>query len=249
MDNFKNVLSVIVPVYNEENTICEVLDILLKREEINEIILIDDGSTDKSVDLIKKYVDDKKVRLITQPYNMGKGAAITRGFSEAKAPYVLIQDADMEYSPEDYPALLRPIINNKADVVYGSRFQGGPGRVIYYKHQLGNKFITFLSNLFSDLNFTDIETCYKLFKREVIQNINFESKRFGIEVEITAKLAKSRCLRIYEVPIQYHGRTYSEGKKITWKDGFSALYHIILFNMFKDVKTFYKKHWKEVLNK
>ena len=248
MDKLKNILSVIIPVYNEEETICEILDIILKREETAEIILIDDGSKDKSVELIKKYTDNTKIKLLEQPHNMGKGAAIIRGFQEAKAPYVIIQDADMEYSPEDYPKLLSPIINNKADVVYGSRFQGGPGRVLYYKHQMGNKFITFLSNLFSDLNFTDIETCYKLFKREVIQNINFESNRFGIEVEITAKLAKAKLLKIYEVPISYHGRTYSEGKKITWKDGVAALCHIIKFNFLKKSKTFYKKPWNKVLN-
>ena len=248
MNSFNNVLSVIVPVYNEEKTICEVLDVLITRSEINEIILIDDGSQDKSVELISNYLNNKKVRLLRQPYNMGKGAAIIRGFSEAKSKYVLIQDADLEYSPEDYPNLLKPIINNSADVVYGSRFQGGAGRVLYYKHQMGNKFITFLSNIFSDLNFTDIETCYKLFKREVIQNINLESNRFGIEVEITAKLAKAKCLKIYEVPIQYHGRTYSEGKKITWRDGVAALYHILIFNVFKNSKSFYKRPWNEVLN-
>jgi glycosyltransferase involved in cell wall biosynthesis len=247
MENIKNALSVIIPVYNEEKTICEILDILLKREDVAEIILIDDGSADRSVELIKKYVDNKKVSLLEQPYNMGKGAAITRGFQEAKAPYVIIQDADLEYSPDDYPKLLKPILESKADVVYGSRFQGGSGRVLYYKHQMGNKFITFLSNLFSDLNFTDIETCYKLFKREVIQNIKLESSRFGIEVEITAKLAKAKLLRIYEIPIEYHGRTYSEGKKITWKDGIAALWHIIKFNVFKDSKTFYKKPWKEII--
>jgi glycosyltransferase involved in cell wall biosynthesis len=243
----KNLLSVIIPVYDEEKTICEILNVLLKREEVAEVILIDDGSTDKSVELIKKYTDGNKIRLLEQDHNMGKGAAITRGFKEATAPYVIIQDADLEYSPEDYPNLLKPILDNSADVVYGSRFQGGSGRVLYYKHQMGNKFITFLSNLFSDLNFTDIETCYKLFKREVIQNINLESSRFGIEVEITAKLAKAKILKIYEIPITYHGRTYSEGKKITWKDGIAALWHIIKFNVFKDSKTFYKKPWKEII--
>ena len=247
MKKLKDSLSVIIPVYNEEKTICEVIDILLKKEEVAELILIDDGSSDKSVELIKKYVDDSKVRLLKQPYNMGKGAAITRGFSEAKAPYVIIQDADLEYSPDDFPTILKPIITNKADVVYGSRFQGGTGRVLYYKHQLGNKFITFLSNLFSDLNFTDIETCYKAFKREVIQNINFESKRFGIEVEITAKIAKAKVLKIYEVPISYNGRTYSEGKKITWKDGLAALWHILKFNILKKSAHFYKKPWNEIM--
>ena len=247
MEKLKKSLSVIIPVYNEEKTICEVIDILLKKEEVAELILIDDGSSDKSVELIKKYVDDSKVRLLEQPYNMGKGAAITRGFSEAKAPYVIIQDADLEYSPDDFPTILKPIINNKADVVYGSRFQGGTGRVLYYKHQLGNKFITFLSNLFSDLNFTDIETCYKAFKKEVIQNINLESKRFGIEVEITAKIAKAKVLKIYEVPISYNGRTYSEGKKITWKDGLAALWHILKFNIFKNSAHFYKKPWDEIM--
>ncbi|MCF7792308.1 MAG: glycosyltransferase family 2 protein [Victivallales bacterium] len=248
MENINKILTIIIPVYNEENTICNVLDKLKTRKEIAEIILIDDGSTDNSVDLINRYVNKSNIRLLKQPYNMGKGAAITRGFKEAGAPFVLIQDADLEYSPEDYPVLLKPVIDHDADVVYGSRFQGGPGRVLYYKHHLGNKFITFLSNLFSDLNFTDVETCYKLFRREIIQNINFESKRFGIEIEITAKLAKAEGLKIYEVPISYHGRTYSEGKKITWKDGVSALYHIIKFNFFKDPKGYFKRPWRDVFS-
>ena len=241
MEKFSNLLSVVIPVYNEEATICEILDILLTKKEVAEIILIDDGSTDNSVKLIENFTDNPKIKLIKQKENMGKGAAIRKGFDEAKAPVVIIQDADLEYSPDDYPNILKPIVNNEADVVYGSRFQGGSGRVLYYKHQLGNKFITFLSNLFSDLNFTDVETCYKAFKREVIQNINLESNRFGIEIELTAKIAKAKCLKIYEVPIAYHGRTYSEGKKITWKDGVAALCHIIKFNIFKNPKNFFKK--------
>ncbi len=180
---------------------------------------------------------------------MEKGAATRRGFDEATAPFVIIQDADLEYSPDDYPVILKPLLNGKVDVVYGSRFQGGTGRVLYYRHLLGNKFLTFLSNIFTDLNFTDIETCYKAFKREVIQNIKLESNRFGIEVELTAKIAKVKGLRIFEVPISYNGRTYDEGKKITWKDGIAAIWHIIKFNLFKNSKTFYKEDWKKILKR
>lgn len=246
--NTTTFLSVIVPIYNEEKTIKAILDLLLHRNEVAEIILIDDGSTDNSVKLIEPYVDNQKVKLLRQPHNMGKGAAIRKGFEAATAPIVIVQDADMEYSPEDFPTILKPILTGKADVVYGSRFQGGPGRVLYFKHQLGNKLITFISNLFSDLNFTDVETCYKAFKREVIQNINLTSNRFGIEVELTTKIAKAKILKIYEVPISYHGRTYSEGKKITWKDGIAALWYIIKFNLFCHSKKFFKQPWEMIVH-
>ncbi len=245
--NFTNVLSVVIPVYNEEKTISIVLDELLPKEEVAEIIVIDDGSTDQSAKIIEPYLKHNKIKFAKQPGNIGKGAAIIKGFDLATAPIVIIQDADLEYSPDDYPAILKPLLNGKADVVYGSRFQGGSGRVLYYRHQLGNKFITFLSNLLTDLNFTDIETCYKAFRREVIQNINFESNRFGIEVEITAKIAKAGILKIYELPISYNGRTYDEGKKITWKDGVVALWCIVKFNLLKNRKTFFKEDWKNVL--
>ena len=251
MTHSDSFLSVVIPVYNEEATICEVLDALLKRSEIREIIVIDDASTDRSGELIESYKEtagvEKTIKYFKQSFNMGKGAAITMGFGHATAPYVIVQDADLEYSPDDYSIILEPILKGKADVVYGSRFRGGPGRVLYYKHQLGNKLIVFLSNLFTDLNLTDVETCYKAFRRDVIQNINLESKRFGIEIEITAKIAKVSDLRIYEVSISYNGRTYKEGKKITWKDGVAALWFIFKYNLFQNRAKFYKLPWGDVL--
>lgn len=243
----KEVLSVIIPVYNEEKTVSKVIDEVLSSDVVGEVIVIDDASGDNSVGLLECYSGNSKVKLLRQEKNKGKGAAIRRGIEEASYPLVIIQDADLEYSPKDYPDIIAPILSGKADVVYGSRFQGGPGRVLYFKHQLGNKLITFLSNLFSDLNFTDIETCYKAFRREVIQNIILESDRFGIEVEITAKLAKAKILRIYEVPISYNGRTYADGKKITWKDGVAALWHVIKFNLFRTPSSYFKSDWQSVL--
>lgn len=243
----KNILSVIIPVYNEEKTISKVMDEILALDIVGEIIAIDDASKDSSANILERYSGNFKVKVLKQEKNQGKGAAIRRGFDEASFPIVIIQDADLEYSPKDYFVMIDPIFSGKADVVYGSRFQGGIGRVLYYKHQLGNKIITFLSNIFSDLNFTDIETCYKAFRREVIQNIIFESNRFGIEVEITAKLAKAKILKIYEVPISYNGRTYVEGKKITWKDGIAAIWHIIKFNLFRYPSSYFKSDWQSVL--
>jgi len=247
--NSEKALSVVIPVYNEAKTICEILDEVLKRPETAEIIIVDDASKDNSREVIQKYAEkhDGMIRLFCQEKNKGKGAAIRRGFDEAKSPIVIIQDADKEYSPDDYPVMINPIVNGKADVVYGSRFHGGTGRVLYFKHQLGNKVLTFLSNLLTDINLTDMETCYKAFKREVIQNINLDSDRFGIEVELTAKFAHARRLRIYEVPISYHGRTYEEGKKITWKDGVAAIWHMIKYNILQRKSRFYKKPWAEVL--
>jgi glycosyltransferase involved in cell wall biosynthesis len=245
----ENILSVVIPVFNEENTISTALLEILSKKEVAEIIVIDDGSTDQTVKIIETHLDNDKIRFIKQPVNMGKGAAVRKGLDLASAPIIIIQDADLEYSPDDYSQILNPILNKNADVVYGSRFQGGPGRVLYYRHQLGNRLITFLSNIFSDLNFTDNETGYKAFRREVIQNINLESNRFGIEVEITAKIAKARMLKIFEVPISYNGRTYCEGKKITWIDGVAALWHILKFNLLKNSKTFFKEDWGSVLKK
>ncbi|MFA6290727.1 MAG: glycosyltransferase family 2 protein [Victivallales bacterium] len=247
--NSEKILSVVIPVYNEAKTINVILDEVLARPETAEIIVVDDASKDNSKELIQKYVDrgDGRVRLVCQEVNHGKGAAIRRGFDEAKAPIVIIQDADNEYSPEDYPVIIAPIISGKADVVYGSRFQGAAGRVLYYKHRLGNKVLTSFSNLLTDINLTDMETCYKAFKREVIQNINLDSERFGIEVEMTAKFAHARVLRIYEVPISYNGRTYEEGKKITWKDGVAAIWHMIKYNILLNKSRFYKKPWNEVM--
>ncbi len=244
----KGVLSVIIPVYNEEKTIASVLDEVLARPETAEVIVIDDSSRDSSREIVGRYVEKEKgrVRLLVHDVNKGKGAAIRDGFDAATAPLVIVQDADREYSPSDYPVMLKPILDGKADVVYGSRFQGGPGRVLYYRHQLGNKFLTFISNLLTDLNFTDVETCYKAFRREVVQNLILTTNRFGIEIEITAKIA-SKALRIYEVPISYHGRTYEEGKKVTWKDGIAAIWFMIKFNLLQGRASSIKKDWKEVL--
>ena len=234
-------LSIVIPVYNEEKTVDSIIARVKDVPYDKEIIVVDDGSQDRTAELLAKYENDDLVRVFFQPHNMGKGAALRRGFEEACGDVVIIQDADLEYTPDDYPALLRPIEQGLADVVYGSRFQGGSGRVLYYRHTMGNKFLTFLSNLFTDLNLTDMETCYKVFKRDVIQSIILESDRFGFEPEVTAKLSKMHDVIIYEVPIQYHGRTYDEGKKITWKDGVSALWCILKYNINPTQKTYYKR--------
>ena len=180
---------------------------------------------------------------------MVKGAAIRRLFDEATAPVVIVQDADWEYTPDDYPIVLEPIVSGKADVVYGSRFQGGPGLALNYRHMMGNKLITFVSNVLTNLALTDVESCYKVFKREVIQNLNLETCRFGIEVELTAKIAKARGLRIFEVPISYNNRSYDEGKKITWKDGIAAFWHMFKYNVLESPVRFHKRPWDEVLKK
>jgi glycosyltransferase involved in cell wall biosynthesis len=224
-------LSVIIPVYNEELTLAEVIETVRKVPYEVEILVVDDGSTDRTREILEQYDDDPVVHVFLLEQNMGKGAALRRGFAEATGDVVIIQDADLEYTPDDYPTLLKPIEDGRADVVYGSRFQGGPGRVLYYRHTVGNRLLTFLSNILTDLNLTDMETCYKAFKREVIQNLILESNRFGFEPEVTAKLATMREVIIYEVPIHYHGRTYEDGKKITWKDGVSALWSIVKYNL------------------
>jgi glycosyltransferase involved in cell wall biosynthesis len=234
-------LSVVIPVYNEEQTLECVVAAVRAAPFEKEILIIDDGSTDSTRDILEKYNGDSEVRVFLQPQNMGKGAALRRGFEEATGDVVIIQDADLEYTPDDYPKLLAPILDGRADVVYGSRFQGGSGRVLYYRHAMGNKFLTFVSNLFTDMNLTDMETCYKVFKREVIQNLILESDRFGFEPEVTAKLARMRDVVVYEVPINYHGRTYDEGKKITWKDGVSAFWCIVKYNLLStDEASFHK---------
>ena len=239
-------LSIVIPVYNEEKTVERIIAEVRAVPYDKEILVVDDGSTDNTREVLKQYEGDDTVRVFLQGHNQGKGAALRRGFEEATGDVVIIQDADLEYSPTDYPVLLQPILDGRADVVYGSRFQGGSGRVLYYRHTMGNKFLTFLSNLMTDLNLTDMETCYKVFKREVIQNIYLESNRFGFEPEVTAKLARMREVVVYEVPIQYHGRTYDDGKKITWKDGVSALYCILKYNLNPASSGFYKRPAKEL---
>ncbi len=224
-------LSIVIPVYNEERTVERILGIVKDVPYDKEILVVDDGSKDNTREILTRYDADDEIKVFHQPQNMGKGAALRRGFEEATGDIVLIQDADMEYDPRDYPRLLQPIIDGEADVVYGSRYQEGPGRVHRWGHTMGNKFLTLMSNVMSDLYLTDMETCYKVFKREVIQNIVLESNRFGFEPEVTAKLAKMRELIIHEVPISYDGRSYDEGKKIGWKDGVSAIWCILKYNL------------------
>ena len=245
-NNVSGILSVVMPAYNEENSIEQIVN-LVARPEVGELIIVNDASTDKTWEKLQVFKDNPVVKLINVEKNQGKGAALIRGFSEATKNYVLVQDADFEYSPEDYPIVLAPLLAGKADVVYGSRFMCTPGQVRYFGHEMGNKLLTLVSNIFSDIHLSDMETCYKCFKREVIQNLKLTSKRFGIEVEMTAKLAKSRCLRIWDVPITYAPRRYDEGKKIGWKDGVAAFFHIVRFNMFTSEEKSFVKPWNEVL--
>jgi glycosyltransferase involved in cell wall biosynthesis len=230
-------LSVVIPCYNERATVAELLRRVRAVPVEKEIIVIDDRSTDGSRDVVAALAREwPEIRQILQPVNQGKGAAIRRGIAEACGEIVLIQDADLEYDPDEYPKLIQPIVDGYADVVFGSRFEGYPRRVMMYWHRLGNTFLTFLSNCTTNLDLTDMETCYKVFRREVIQSIKLRSDRFGIEPEITAKVAK-RGYRIYEVPISYYGREYWEGKKINWKDGFSALWTILKYGLFDDTDS------------
>ena len=231
-------ISIIIPCYNEEHTIQQVIrmvqNVLVKSEY--EIILVDDASTDNSKKIINKISQkEDRVRVISHEVNFGKGAALRTGINVSTGDVIIIQDADLEYNPSEYGRLLNPIETGKADVVYGSRFRSGEEvRVLYYWHKVGNVFLTWLSNMFSNLNLTDMETCYKVFRKEVLDQITIEENRFGFEPEITAKLAKIRPrIRIYEVGISYYGRTYEEGKKITWKDGFRAIHVILKYNLFR----------------
>ena len=224
-------LSIVIPVYNEKNT----LNTLLTRVEAvdyeKEIVLVDDCSTDGTREIVENYKNKKEYTVVMHQYNRGKGAALRTGFAEASGDIIIIQDADLEYDPKDYGKLLEPILDGRADVVYGSRFLGGPHRVLFFWHYLGNMALTLMSNVMTNLNLTDMETCYKVFSRQVLDSIELKCNRFGFEPEFTSKVAKQK-FRIYEVPISYSGRDYAEGKKIGWKDGVAAIWFIIRFRLF-----------------
>jgi glycosyltransferase involved in cell wall biosynthesis len=232
-------LSIILPAYNEGKTIHLILDKIKQSNLIDiekEIIIVNDCSRDDTEDNINRYVNanqDLNIQYFKHEVNQGKGSAINTGIHKATGNFVIIQDADLEYDPNEYSILLKPILDGFADVVYGSRFIGGnPHRILFFWHSIGNQFLTFISNMFTNLNLTDMETCYKLFRREIIQSIQIKEKRFGLEPEITAKISKIPKIRIYEVGISYYGRTYEEGKKIGWKDGFEAIWCILKYNLF-----------------
>ena len=226
-------LSIIIPCYNEANTIEKIINkVIEQRDYDKEIIVIDDFSTDGSSEILRIFDEKKIIKLVLNDLNRGKGYCIKKGIEQATGDIILIQDADLEYDPYDYKRLLNPILNNNADVVYGSRFIGSEEkRVLFFWHSIGNKFLTLLSNIFTNLNLTDMECCYKVFKNEVIKNIELKENRFGFEPEITAKISKKN-IRIFEVGVKYFGRKYSEGKKIGWKDGFRAIYCIVFYNLF-----------------
>ena len=233
-------LSILIPAYNEGRTIHLILDkvrdVQLNGDITKEIIIVNDFSTDNTVEMVEKYSasnPDMHINLFSQEKNKGKGAAIHKAIEMASGDYLIVQDADLEYDPEEYNLLLKPILSGFADVVYGSRFLGGnPHRILFYWHSIGNKFLTSLSNMFTNLNLTDMETCYKLMRSDIAKNLKLKEKRFGFEPELTAKLARVPEIRIYEVGISYYGRTYEEGKKIGWKDGFRAIYCIMKYNTF-----------------
>ncbi|MCJ7679526.1 MAG: glycosyltransferase family 2 protein [Candidatus Aminicenantes bacterium] len=225
-------LSFIIPVFNEKNTIEEIIhrvqeaDLGLQKE----IIVVDDGSTDGSKELLENMAD-RNLKILFHPQNRGKGAALRTGFGEATGDIICIQDADLEYDPRDYAGVLAPILDGRADASFGSRFLGGPHRVLYFWHYVGNRIVTTFCNMLANLNLTDIETCYKAIRRDILDRMTLRSNRFGFEPEITIKLARHRC-HLYEVPISYSGREYAEGKKVTWRDGLAALFHIVRFRFF-----------------
>lgn len=236
-----NTLSIIIPVFNESKTITILLnkikEVKLLSNITKDIIVIDDGSSDNTYSIINNYIDDNKdlnIRLLSHKTNKGKGAALHCGIKIAKGEFLIIQDADLEYDPEEYNLLLKPILKGVADVVYGSRFKGSnPHRILFFWHSIGNKFLTLLSNFFTNLNLSDMESCYKIFDTKTLQSIRLHEKGFGFEPEVTAKISKIPNIRIYEVGISYYGRTYAEGKKINWKDGFHAIFCIIKYGLFK----------------
>jgi len=226
-------LSVVIPVYNEEKTIQEIVRRVQEVALEKEVIIVNDGSSDGTAQALNRIADDyDNLVVLDQTRNRGKGAALRKGFAQATGEIILIQDADLEYDPRDYGRLLEPILDGRADVVYGSRFLGGPHRVLFFWHYAGNKFLTLLSNLLNNLNLSDMEVGYKVFRRQILERIDLKSNRFGFEPEVTAKIARLRP-RIYEVPISYSGRSYEEGKKITWKDGVVAFFCIVWFRVFK----------------